>query len=164
MSRSRASAVFAALATMMAMMVGAVALTPVAASAHQPPPPKYPPTAPRFVVNKGSVKENQTVRTSGTRYTPREKIYLTIKYPAVGNRSAFTKTVVVYASRSGTFSTNVRLISSGRVTIRARGVTSNKPTTAVVYVTRKRGHWDIHRAGFVSGVDMTPTSATLVAA
>ena len=163
MSRSRASAVFTALITMMAMMVGAVAFTPVAASAHTPPP-KYPPTAPRFVVNKGSVKVNQTVRASGTRYTPREKIYLTIKYPAVGRKRAFTKTVVVYASRSGTFSTNVRLISSGRVTIRARGVTSNKPTTAVVYVTKKRGRWDIHPAGFVSGVDMTPTSAALIAA
>lgn len=151
MSRSRASAVLAALVAMMAMTVGAVALTSVAASAN--PPPKYPPTAPRCVVNHGSVDQDSPVRASGSRYASRERVYVTITYPAVGHRRPVVKTVVVTASRSGTFSVNVRLTGLGRVTIKARGVKSNKPASAVVFVNKKRGHRNNHLAAFETGLD-----------
>ena len=137
MSRSRATAVFAALVTMMAMMTGAVTLTSNAASATRPPP-SYTPVAPRFTVNTGSVKVNGTIRATGFKYAPRELVYLTITYPPVGGRPGFVRTVRVNATSGQSFSVNLKLISTGNVTIRARGASSNKPKILTVRVTAAR--------------------------
>jgi hypothetical protein len=137
MSRSRATAVFTAFVTMMAMMTGAVTLTSVTASAT--PPPSYTPVAPKFKVNTQKTTKNGVVYPSGTGYARGEKVYLTITYPALKGKRAVVKTVVVYASSRGGFSTSVRLTGLGQVSIRARGVVSNKPKTVYVLVVVKRG-------------------------
>jgi hypothetical protein len=137
MSRSRATAVFAALVTMMAMMTGAVTLTSTAASATRPPP-SYTPVAPVFRVNTGSVQLNKSIRATGFKYAPRELVYLTITYPRVGARPGFVKTIRTTTTNGQTFSIGIKLISSGYVTIRARGATSNKPKILTVRVTAAR--------------------------
>jgi hypothetical protein len=165
MNRSRASMVLATFVAMMAMVVGAVALTSVAASAK--PPPKYPPATPRCEVNHGSVHQDSSVRASGSRYTSRERVYVTITYPAVGHRRPVIKTIIVNASRSGRFSVNVRLTGLGRVLIRARGARSHVPATAVVVVTKNRGHRNNHPVAFVDtagSIGLSSTSAALHAA
>jgi hypothetical protein len=139
MSRSRATAVFAALVTMMAMMTGAVTLTSGAASAT--PPPSYTPVAPVFRVNATSVQLNSSLRATGIKYAPQELVYLTITYPAVGARPGFVKTIRVNTTRGQSFAVSIKLISTGQVKIRARGATSNRAKNVTVLVTapRRRG-------------------------
>jgi hypothetical protein len=137
MSRSRAKAVFAALVTMMAMMTGAVSVTSGAASAT--PPPSYTPVAPVFRVNANSIQLNSSLRATGIKYARGELVYITITYPAVGARPAFVKTIRVTANGQS-FNVSIKLISTGQVKIRARGVTSNRAKNVTVLVTpRRRG-------------------------
>jgi len=167
MSRFRASAVYAALVTMvatMAMVVGAVTFTSTAASATPRRP--YPPPPASLVVNRGHVNQNSNVRVTGLRYANRERVYVTITYPAQPRRRPVSRTVVVYANRSGNFSLNVRLTGTGRVVIQARGANSRKSASAVVVVSQPRGRdrgngRNFRAAAFVAGVDTPgPTGPT----
>jgi hypothetical protein len=165
MSRTRASAVFAALVTILAMAAAAVTLTPAVASAsrrtHYPPPP------PSLMVRPGSVKQNTTVHVTGSQYAKREKVYVTITYPAQPHRRPAVKTTVVNTGRSGTFSLNLRMTEIGRAAIKARGGNSRKSATALVVVTSSHGHdQKLRRMALATGLEapsstgLTPASAT----
>jgi hypothetical protein len=165
MSRTRASAVFAALVTILAMAAAAVTLTPAAASAtrrtHYPPPP------PSLMVRPGSVKQNATVHVTGGKYANRERVSVTITYPGQPHRRPVVKTIVVKVGRSGTVSFNLRMTEIGRATITARGSNSHKSATAFVLVKASHGHnQKFRRMALAVGPEtpgstgLTPTTAT----
>lgn len=156
MSRIRGSTVLATIVAMLVMAVGAVTLTPSAASAshkkHYPPPP------PSLVVDRGVVKYGSTVRAFGRKYGSRERVYVTVSYKPNNSRHWRTvRTAVVRTDRNGSFSIRIKLYNAGPVTITARG--SHQSASAFVYVISNRsghgGGWSIRRAS-----DTTPLSGT----
>lgn len=147
MSRYRALALRASLVAVLAATVGAATLTPTAASATPAAPAgtatassHYPPTKPKMVVNRGSVKAGQKVRASGRQFVRREWVNITITFKAKGsNKSKVVKRAVLRADSKGRFAFSLRLARQGTVLIKAKGVKSNKSAYATVRVTSKKG-------------------------
>jgi hypothetical protein len=150
MSRSRASAVLAALVTMVAMVVGAALLTPAAASAA--PKVHYPPPPPTLVVNHGVVKYGVTVHATGRRYASREKVYVTVYFRAKNShRSRLVKVLIVRANRKGGFVVNVKTTRPGQVLIQAVGKSSHRSAIAFIFVIDKKKHTVVvRRAAFTT--------------
>jgi len=160
MSRSRASTVFAAIATAVAIAAATVMLTPVAASAA--PEVHYPPPPPSLVVNHGVVKYGTTVHATGTKYTGRERVSISVLFtPKGSHRARVVKTATLYTDRRGTFFLNLRMAAPGIVVIRATGRSSHKTASAYVTVTDRRqgtGGWVIKKAAFTSALSSPGTA------
>jgi hypothetical protein len=157
MSRSRASAVFATLVTMLALLAGTATFTSAAASASPTLRP-YPPPPPSLVVNHGWIWQNSSVRVTGRKYAARERVYVSIS-PAQPHRRPVDRRFVVYANRSGGFTFSARLTGIGRVVIRATGQRSDKSASVVVFVRKRHGHGPgFQPAAFTTG--LTPAAST----
>jgi hypothetical protein len=159
MSRIRGSALVATIVTMLVMAVGAITLSPTAASAS--PKKHYPPPPPSLTVDRGVVKSGTTVRATGRKYGNRERVYVTVSYKPNNSRHRRTvKTDVVRTDRNGKFSIRIKLYSAGLVVIKARGTSSHKSASAVVYVINKRGghggSWPIRPASYSAPLASKP--------
>ena len=156
MSRTKAAKALSAIVAMLAMTLGLLAFTSGAASATPGNHNKYPPVPPSMVVNKGVVKYGVTVKVTGKRYTAKEKVYVTVYFVPKGSKKAkVVKTASVTASKSGTFTVNVKMSKPGRVIIAGTGKTSKKTATAAVWVIDKKkgsGGWTIKPVSYTTGL------------
>jgi hypothetical protein len=153
MSRIRGSTLVATIVTMLVMAVGAITLSPTAASAS--PKKHYPPPPPSLTVDRGVVKSGTTVRATGRKYGNRERVYVTVSFKPDHSRHWRTvKTAVVRADRNGKFTLKIKLYSAGLVVITARGTSSHKSASAFVYVLNRRsghgGSWSIRPASYAA--------------
>ena len=166
MSRIRGSTLVAKIVTMLVMAVGAITLSPTAASAS--PKKHYPPPPPSLTVDRGVVKYGTTVRATGRKYGSRERVFVTVSYkPKYSRHWRTVKTAVVRADRNGKFSIRIKLYSAGLVVITARGTSSHKSASAFVYVIDKRGghggSWSIRPAANSTPLSGKPAPGLAVA-
>ena len=163
MSRIRGSTLVATIVTMLVMAVGAITLSPTAASAS--PKKHYPPPPPSLTVDRGVVKSGTTIRATGRKYGSRERVYVTVSFkPSNARHWRTVKTAVVRADRNGKFSIKIKVYSPGLVVITARGTSSRKSASAFVYVINKRGGhggwWSIRPASYSAPIASKPAPAS----
>jgi len=162
MSRSRASAVFAALVTMVAILAGAATFTSAAASAA--PPTNYPPVKPVLTVQRaGQTHVGSLIYIKGASYARGEKVTAIVYYPKQGRKWAWTRKITTYANGDGRFRFGLRLAGAGRVAIKATGASSRRSGTIYINVKKSGRNWDFRASSFATGVD-SPGSAGLTPA
>lgn len=158
MKRSRASALLATLVATVTMALGsAFAGAQPAAAALRP----YPPPPPKITCNKGVVKYGVTVRVRGYQFLEGERVIITVRLKPRGSDTFRTvRQFATGTSRSGNFTTAVRMARPGTVTIEASGSRSHGSASVSVFVIDKHkggnGGWTLRTVGFTGAPAAQP--------